>query len=165
MLQNSLVVTVLADESKDSSNLKRLVLYAQIINESMQPSTHYITNVECTDSTGKGIAKCIKHELESRNIQLDKVMSFGSDGAFSHDRSQKWSCCNSEERQPPHDQCSLHQCSFLTKEIMSSRDSHCWKTMSPRSGVMSPNFFAIELFNKNIKSIFYWFSFLLTSNS
>lgn len=51
-LDESPVVTVLADESTDISNTKRLVLYAQVISTDMKPSTMFLTNVECTDATG-----------------------------------------------------------------------------------------------------------------
>jgi len=80
-LRASPVVTILADESTDIVNNKRLVIYSQIIDESMRPSTHYVCNVECTDGTGKGIAESIWSEMISRGITPDKVMSFGSDGA------------------------------------------------------------------------------------
>lgn len=74
-------VTILADESTDISNTKRLVIYTQIIDDGMVPSTHYVCNVECTDATGKGIAQAILSEMESRGISKDQIMSFGSDGA------------------------------------------------------------------------------------
>ena len=78
---NSPVITILADESTDISNRKRLVLYIQIISNTMATETFYLCNVECTDSTGKGIADAILSELSARAIPLEKVMSLGTDGA------------------------------------------------------------------------------------
>ena len=44
-LAKSDVVTILSDESTDISNTKRLVIYAQVISEDMQPSTLYDVNM------------------------------------------------------------------------------------------------------------------------
>ena len=76
------VVTVLTDKTTDITNKKILILYTQLINPlSLKPSTHYLGNIECKDSTGKGIAESILSELASRGIEISKVVSFGSDGA------------------------------------------------------------------------------------
>ena len=80
-LKNSPVVTALADESTDISNHKRLVIYTQIISEDMRPSTRFLTNIECDDASGKGIATSILQEFEKRGVQPSKIMSLGSDGA------------------------------------------------------------------------------------
>ncbi|XP_067684350.1 zinc finger protein 862-like [Haliotis asinina] len=47
----------------------------------MVPSTHFVTNIECTDTTGKGIAREILDQLKKRGIPPEKIMSLGSDGA------------------------------------------------------------------------------------
>ena len=80
-LEESEVVTVLADESTDIANHKRLVVYAQIISEDMTPKTRFIANVECQDATGSGIAKSIMNELNKWGVPNEKIMSLGSDGA------------------------------------------------------------------------------------
>jgi hypothetical protein len=80
-LINSPVVTALADESTDLTNHKRLVIYTQIISNDMTPSTRFLTNIECLDATGKGIAKSIMEEFEKRGVPAEKIMSLGSDGA------------------------------------------------------------------------------------
>ena len=80
-LEESEVVTVLADESTDIANHKRLVVYAQIISEDMAPKTRFVANVECQDATGSGIAKSIMNELNKRGVPNEKIMSLGSDGA------------------------------------------------------------------------------------
>lgn len=80
-LQNSPVVTALADESTDIANNKRLVIYAQIISNDMKPSTRFLTNVECHDASGKGIADSILQEFQKRGVGPQKILSLGSDGA------------------------------------------------------------------------------------
>lgn len=80
-LSKSAVVIVLADESTDIANVKRLDIYAQVISDVMKPSTHYVTNVECTDATGLGIVNSLLHELHSRGVESEKIMSLGSDRA------------------------------------------------------------------------------------
>lgn len=61
--------------------MKRLDIYAQVISDVMKPSTHYVTNVECADATGLGIANSLLHELHSRGVESEKITSLGSDGA------------------------------------------------------------------------------------
>lgn len=80
-IQNSKFVTALADESTDIANNKRLVIYTQLISEDMKPSTRFLTNVQCDDATGKGIANSILEEFHRRGVQPGKIMSLGSDGA------------------------------------------------------------------------------------
>ena len=75
-------VTVLTDESTDITNHKRLVVYVQITDtESFQPSTHFVANKECLDTTGAGIVKYIQEVMSELDVPLIKVMSMGSDGA------------------------------------------------------------------------------------
>ena len=73
-LSKSSVVTVLADESTDIANVKRLDIYTQIISEEMKPSTHYVTNIECTDSTGVGIANEIMSEFHKIGVSCTPVV-------------------------------------------------------------------------------------------
>ena len=75
-LANSKVVTALADESTDISNHKSLVIYAQIISEDMKPSTRFLTNIECQDATGRGIAKSILDEFNKRGVPAEKNHEF-----------------------------------------------------------------------------------------
>ena len=80
-LSKSSVVTVLADESTDIANVKRLDIYTQIISEAMKPSTHYATNIECTDSTGVGIANEIMSEFHKIGVSCNTCttgVNFGS---------------------------------------------------------------------------------------
>ena len=55
----------------------------------MKPSTHYVTNIECTDSTGVGIANEIMSEFHKRGVASEKIMSLGSDGASVMTGKQK----------------------------------------------------------------------------
>ncbi len=49
-------MTAITDESTDIANNKCLVIYAQIISDKMKPSKWFLTNTECSDASGKGIA-------------------------------------------------------------------------------------------------------------
>ena len=81
-LDKSPYVTVLADESTDITNHKRLVIYAQTCDiKTMDPKTHFVTNIECLDATGQGIAYSIIEEFGKRDVTPKRIMSFGSDGA------------------------------------------------------------------------------------
>ena len=80
-LEKSPIVTALADESTNIANHKRLALYTQIISEDMKPSTHFVTNIEFQDATGKGIADAVLAKFGKRGVQPKKIMSLGSDGA------------------------------------------------------------------------------------
>ena len=81
-LDKSPFVTALADESTDIANNKRLVIYAQVVSpETMKPETHFISNTECEDTTGSGIAKAILKEFDAKDVQPDRILSLGSDGA------------------------------------------------------------------------------------
>ena len=47
----------------------------------MKPPTRFITNIECSDASGKGIANSILQEFQKRGVGPEKIMSLGSDGA------------------------------------------------------------------------------------
>ena len=74
-------VTVLADESTDITNHKRLVVYIQTLDANFKPRTYFVTNKECKDATGAGIASAIEEIMCQLNVPMTKVMSMGSDGA------------------------------------------------------------------------------------
>ncbi len=75
MLSESPVVTALADESTDISVDKRLVVYAQVVSPvNMQPSTHFLCNVQLTEATGKAIALEIQEQLRKRGVPPQKIM-------------------------------------------------------------------------------------------
>ena len=72
-LQNSSFVTALADESTDIANNKPLVIYAQIISDDMKPSTRFLTNTECSDAFGMGIANSILQEFQKRELDQKRL--------------------------------------------------------------------------------------------
>lgn len=47
----------------------------------MRPLTVYVSNTECKNTSGKGIAEAIVDELKGRGVPAEKIMSLGSDGA------------------------------------------------------------------------------------
>ena len=80
-LAKSPVVSALTDESTDISNHKRLVLYTQITDEEMKPSTHFVTNVGLKQATGEAITNVLVEEFDKRGVKPQKIISLGSDGA------------------------------------------------------------------------------------
>ena len=62
--------------------IKNLVVYARYVYpDTFIPSTHFIANVRVESGTGEVIAQEIQNCLKSRNVDISKVMGFGSDGA------------------------------------------------------------------------------------
>lgn len=121
-LDESEVVTVLADESTDISNHKRLVVYAQLITPDMTPKTKFIANVECGDATGSGIAKSIMNELNKRGVPNEKIMSLGSDGA-SVMTGKTNGCAAIMRRENPHMSnihCVAHKLALCTSQAAES---------------------------------------------
>jgi len=81
-LLRSPFISVFADESTDISVHKKLVVYARCVDpDTFIPSTHFIANVRVESGTGEVIAQEIQNCLKSRNVDISKVMGFGSDGA------------------------------------------------------------------------------------
>ena len=80
-MAESQTVTVLADESTDITTRKKLVIYAQIVDDQLQPSTHFVANVECRDGSGAGVANTVVETMGNFGVPVNKIMGFGSDGA------------------------------------------------------------------------------------
>ncbi len=82
MLKASPTLSILADESTDLTVDKKLVLYGRVVDPTtFIPTTKYLTNIELGDATGKAIANEIVSFLDSKDISIDKLSGFGSDGA------------------------------------------------------------------------------------
>ncbi|KAK3747890.1 hypothetical protein QZH41_001354 [Actinostola sp. cb2023] len=89
-IEKSPVVTVLADESTDISNTKRMTIHARIVDPTTSvPETIYLRDVEYDDGTGEGLTNTIMHEMGERNISSTKLLGFGSDGAAVMSGSNK----------------------------------------------------------------------------
>ncbi|XP_060566971.1 E3 SUMO-protein ligase KIAA1586-like isoform X2 [Ruditapes philippinarum] len=88
-LNSSEYVTVLTDESTDICNNKRQVIYAQVLNDKFCPETLYVTNVECCNATGVGIAHAVLDEMMKRGVSAKQIMSLGSDGASAMTGKEK----------------------------------------------------------------------------
>ena len=75
-------VAVLTDKSTDRVVNKRLIIYAKVCDKmNMRPSTLFVSNVNISDGTGKGISNVIYNEMEQRKVAPEKIMGLGSDGA------------------------------------------------------------------------------------
>lgn len=56
------------------------MLYTQIIDKEMSPSTHFVTNVELQQATWETISSVIIEEFRKRGVKPPKITSLGSDG-------------------------------------------------------------------------------------
>ncbi|XP_045184286.2 E3 SUMO-protein ligase KIAA1586-like [Mercenaria mercenaria] len=81
-LAQSPYITVLADESTDLANKKRITSNARIVNgTTSEPETVFLSDHEYEDGTGIGLATVILQEMQRRDISVDRLIRFGSDGA------------------------------------------------------------------------------------
>ena len=68
-IERSPFVTILADESTDIANKKRMTMHARIVDpKSSVAETVYLRDVEYEDSTGEGLAQEILNEAQKRKI-------------------------------------------------------------------------------------------------
>ena len=83
-LQKSPFVSLMADESTDIFAVsKKLIIYAKLISDGIVPETHFLTNITIEEEqcTAPVVTQKIQNVIAARAIPVDKVMSFGSDGA------------------------------------------------------------------------------------
>ena len=77
-------ISVLCDESTDISNTKKLILYVRLLDpDTCIASTHFIGNISVEGSycTAEVLFNLIIQFLEEKQIDISKVIGFGSDGA------------------------------------------------------------------------------------
>ena len=76
-------VSIMADESTDIAVSKKLLIYAKLISDGIVPDTHFLTNITIEEEqcTAPVVTQKIQNVIGARFIPVDKVMSFGSDGA------------------------------------------------------------------------------------
>ena len=68
-IERSPFVTILADESTDIANKKRMTMHARIVDpKSSVAETVYLRDVEYEDSTGEGLAQEILNKAQKRKI-------------------------------------------------------------------------------------------------
>ncbi|XP_071147183.1 zinc finger protein 862-like [Mytilus edulis] len=89
-ISKSPYVTILADESTDTSNNKKITINARIIDpETSIPETVILRDKSYSDGTGEGLTSVIIEEMAKHNITNDKLIGFGSDGATVMSGSDK----------------------------------------------------------------------------
>lgn len=71
---------MLCDESTDISTVKQLVIYVRIIHDG-KPETHFLQLQEIANGTAETITSALLASCREYNIDISKVMGFGSDGA------------------------------------------------------------------------------------
>ena len=73
-------VSLLCDESTDVSTVKQLVIYIRIIHDG-KPETHFLQLREIANGTAETVTSALLASCCEYNIDISKVMGFGSDGA------------------------------------------------------------------------------------
>ncbi|KAI5075900.1 hypothetical protein GOP47_0009976, partial [Adiantum capillus-veneris] len=71
---------VVVDESTDISIHHHLVMYLSYLEDGSMPCNAFYGIIHTNDSTAKGIFDTIMLELEKSNLDLSKLIAFGSDG-------------------------------------------------------------------------------------
>ncbi|XP_071138553.1 zinc finger protein 862-like [Mytilus edulis] len=118
-ISKSPYVTILADESTDISNNKKITINARIINpETSIPETVFLRNKSYSDGTGEGLTSVITEEMAKHNITNDKLIGFGSDGATVMSGSDKGVKGRLMELNPHmiHIHCMAHRLDFCTSQ-------------------------------------------------
>ena len=138
---DSPVITVLTDESTDIVINHRLAINIRVVNPiDMQPSTHFLTDVQLLDGKGSSIFAAIKKELETRGIPLKKVYGLGTDGA-SVMTGRKTGLTGHFLRENPHlanTHCGAHRVALVSEQAADSVK-------------------AIQDFRNAVTSIYYYF--------
>ncbi|KAI5065389.1 hypothetical protein GOP47_0020084 [Adiantum capillus-veneris] len=71
---------VMVDKSTDISIHHHMVMYLSYLEEGSMPCNAFYGIIRTTDSTAKGIFDTIMLELERSNLDLSRLIAFGSDG-------------------------------------------------------------------------------------
>ena len=79
-LQNSQFITVMCDESTDTTVLKKLCIYLRYMRN-YEPVTSFVENVQIDSGTADAIYDKIKACLKKYKVGDRQVIGFGSDGA------------------------------------------------------------------------------------
>ena len=79
-MQESSTFSIMVDESTNVSVLKQLVIYGRAVT-SGKLKTRYLKIVDIDDGKATTIVDAITSYLQSSGLDLNKISSFGSDGA------------------------------------------------------------------------------------
>ena len=71
---------VIVDESTDISIHHHMIIYLSYLEDESVPCSTFYGMVRTNDSTSKGIFDKIMHELENANLDMKKLIAFGSEG-------------------------------------------------------------------------------------
>ncbi|XP_052085604.1 zinc finger protein 862-like [Mytilus californianus] len=118
-ISKSPYVTILADESTDISNRKKITINARIINpETSIPETVFLRDKSYADGTGEGLTSVIIEEMAKHKITNDKLIGFGSDGATVMSGSDKGVKGRLMELNPHmvHIHCMAHRLALCTSQ-------------------------------------------------
>ena len=118
-LQDSPVLTILADESTDIGNRKRMVVNARVIDpKTSKTETLYLRNFEYEGGSGEDLCAQLVNEVERRGVDMRKVTGFGSDGASVMSGLDKGVAGRLRELNPHmiHIHCMAHRLALCTSQ-------------------------------------------------
>lgn len=118
-IAHSPYITVLADESSDLANKKRMSLSARIVDpQTSVPETVFLRDVEYEDGSWIGLATVIIDELVRRDISINSLVGFGSDGASVMSGGNKGVRGVLMQKQPHlvHIHCMAHRLALCTSQ-------------------------------------------------
>lgn len=140
-VQDAPAITLFTDESTDIVVNHKLAISIRIVDPiTLNPSTHFLTDVQIRDATGAGIFASIREEFSKRNINISKVYGLGTDGA-SVMTGDKTGLTGQFKSQNPHiknNHCSAHRVALISQQA-------------------AENIPAIHSFQETVTSIYYYF--------
>ena len=90
-LKDADFVALLADESCDISVHKKLCTYCRIVKD-CKPQTIFLENSNIPDGTAETVTNSLVKIVTDRNIDRNKILAFGSDGASVSSTFYKCTC-------------------------------------------------------------------------
>ena len=79
-LSDSDFISLMIDESCDITVMKKLCIYARLVKDCV-PETIFLQNVDIPDGTSATIVTKLSEVLSKLNVDVKKLVGFGSDGA------------------------------------------------------------------------------------
>ena len=81
-MRKSMFISLLCDESTDTSTAKKLIVYTITLDpETFDVNTTFVSNVFVPNGTGETITDALVNLLKEKEISISKIMGFGSDSA------------------------------------------------------------------------------------
>ena len=80
-LDESRLLSVLADKTTDITVRKRMGIYVRTLDKDFVPYARFLTNIHIDSGTGEAIATAILDEMSNWKVTPERIVALGSDGA------------------------------------------------------------------------------------